>query len=198
MENLLNLANFNERNYIQEFCNLVSELEPLTVFEIGVGSGELLAGLALQEIAVVSGVDLDTSMAEQLFEQLGLDAELIQSDILLLELNDDFSLVFSSGVIEHFDQDGQIAFLQKAAELSSQYVLTIAPNTDCSTYQFVKQSYCPPWADEADFTQEELAAVHTNAGLNVIRTGTLAMEWAQVWGNDPSAPYLVYCLAKVV
>ncbi len=82
------------------------------------------------------------------------------------------------------------------AKLSKKYVLNYVPNSNCLAYKNAKKRSKAQWKDEADFTEESLAKLHEEAGLEVVETGTAGKEWAKRFGKEPSEPYLVYCLAQ--
>ena len=107
-----------------------------------------------------------------------------------------YDLVYSSGLIQH--EKDKVSLISAMMLLSSKYVLNVAPNSGCRAYMNAKAKTKAAWKDEADFTQEELAQLHEDAGLKVVETGFAGAEWAKRFGLEPSEPYLVYCLAEKI
>lgn len=170
---------FNCPHFIEEFKGLVNKLKPESILEVGCFSGEL------KDAVGADGIDLNPKRED-----------VIKSDILDYKPKRKYELVFSSGLIEHYDYKKSIDIIKAMSKCSKKYVLNYVPNKNCTAYQNAKKKTKAEWKDELDFTQEELAKLHEDAGLEVVETGTAGTEWAKRFDDEPSEPYLVYCLAK--
>lgn len=177
---------FNDEAFIQEFADFVKGLEVKSALEVGCLSGELID--ALKDVGIeTSGIDLNPQRKD-----------VIQADIRTINPKGKkkYDLVFSSGLIEHYPPSEAVEILKAMAGVSRKYILTYVPNRGCVAYKNAKAKTAVPWKNELDYTNEELAILHENAGLKVLETGYAGAEWAKRFGPEPSEPYLVYVLAK--
>lgn len=167
------MGTFNESNFIQEFREFVDKLDVKSVLEIGCQTDELRNALS------------------ESIQTLGID-----TDILDYKLKKKYDLVFSSGYLQHFEENETIEIIKKMATLSKQYVLNYVPNSDCLAYKNNKVNTDADWKDEKDFNADELIELHKKAGLEILQSGVVAKEWAKRFGSEKSDGYLVYILAK--
>jgi hypothetical protein len=170
---------FNDAAFIQEFADKVKSLNVTDMLEIGALSGELMDRVG------ATGIDIHP-----------LRTDVLQADVFTYDPGKTFELVYSSGVMEHYSEEQAIEFVRNKARLSSRYVLTYVPHTDCGAYMHYKKTMGPEWQDEDDYTVERLTAVHEAAGLRVVDSGEAALAWAQRFGAGAEAGYLAYCLAE--
>ncbi|MBA1335844.1 MAG: hypothetical protein HPY66_1662 [Firmicutes bacterium] len=178
------MTTFNCPSFIEEFKNYVLSLEGAkSILEVGALSGELMDAVG------ADGIDL----APQREDVRQGDIRKLSS---LPQFKGKYDLVFSSGLIEHYSEEDAIKVLKGMAKASNKYVLTYAPNTNCTAYINAKAKTKAEWKDELDFTPETLAELHEKAGLTVIDKGISAAEWAKRFGPENSEGYLVCVLAS--
>jgi len=170
---------FNCPNFIQEFKDYVTKLEVKSILEVGSLSGEL------KDAVGADGIDAEPQRDD-----------VIKADIREFRPKKKYDLVFSSGLIEHYSPTEAVEILKAMAEASRKYVLTYVPNSGCLAYKNAKAKTTAPWKDELDYTADELAELHEQAGLDVVDKGLAGKEWAKRFGPEESEPYLVYCLAR--
>lgn len=185
---------FNDESFISEFTEIVKKLEIKNALEAGFGSGELVTALRETGIDTV-GVDKSKAL---LSVPDGPQFIISALEDFKPENGRKFDLVYSSGVLEHFENGGDVEFIKKMAALtrSKKYILNFVPYSGCLAYKNRKARATGDWKDEADYTPEELAAIHQKAGLLVIETGLAAAQWPKRFGPEPSEPYLAYVIAK--
>lgn len=170
---------FNCPKFIEEFKQYVGDLQVKAILEVGSYSGELKNAVG------ADGIDINPKLPE-----------VEKCDIRDYKTDKLYGLVFSSGLLEHYDNKEAKAIIKAMAKLSKKYVLNYVPNSNCLAYKNAKKKSKAHWKDELDFTEESLAKLHEEAGLEVVETGTAGKEWAKRFGKEPSEPYLVYCLAQ--
>ena len=170
---------FNCPNFIHEFKDYVTKLDVKSILEVGCLSGEL------KDAVGADGIDL-TPWRE----------DVIKADIREFKPKKKYDLVFSSGLLEHYSPAEAVEILKAMAEVSRKYVLTFVPNTRCASYKNAKAKTDAPWKDELDYTADELAELHEQAGLEVVDKGLAGKEWAKRFGSEESEPYLVYVFAR--
>lgn len=175
------MMSFNCPHFIEEFKDYIKKLGVKSALEVGCFSGEL------KDAVGADGIDIEPQRDD-----------VIKADIREFKPKKKYDLVFSSGLIEHYSPAEAVEILKAMAEVSRKYVLTYVPNTGCVAYKNAKARTTASWKDELDYTKEELAILHENAGLKVLETGYAGKEWAKRFGPEESEPYLVYCLAKKV
>lgn len=175
---------FNCPKFIKEFKKYVKGLEVKTALEVGALSGELMDAVG------GDGIDIDPQREDV------IKADIRKITSLPQFRRKRYELVFSSGLIEHYPPEEAVDTLKAMAKVSSKYVLTYVPNSECKAYKNAKAKTKAEWKDELDYTEIELAKLHEEAGLTVVDVGTAGAEWAKLFGSEPSEPYLVYCLAK--
>lgn len=166
---------YNDKDFIMDFRNFVEMLNVKSVLEANAKSDEL--GNAISDIVQTLGVD---------------------NDIMNSKSRKKYDLVFSSGTLQHLKEDEAIETIRKMSVFSKQYILNYVPNGNCVAYINNKAKTDAEWKNERDFTEETFRDLHKRAGLEVVQSGTTALEWAKRFGNELSEGYLVYVLAKKV
>lgn len=174
---------FNHKDFIREFAEIVPEVK--TALEVDCYSGELTDALISRGIKT-GGISLESQTKGTLI-----------GDIRTVEMDEKYDLVFSSGLLEHFNLDEIVDVIEKMKKLSEKYILNFVPNSSCLAYKNAKKIEKTVWKDELDFSVDELAGLHAQAGLNIVKTGYSGAEWAKLFGPEPSAPYLVWCLCEI-
>lgn len=142
------------------------------IMEVGCGSGYFLSMLANDNFTLgldINPVALDYSKA--VFNEKQVDGKFELGDGFKLSYGKDtFDLVFNVGVIEHFDYESQLKFIENMKNVSKNYVLISTPNDDPnSLYQsFKKKSpyYIPE--EENLYDLEKLVKL---VGLKPIKKG---------------------------
>lgn len=173
---------FNDPTFIGEFKQHVAELSGVKrILEVGCQSGEL------KDAVGADGVDINPQRGD-----------VVKVDIREFKPTKKYDLVFGSGLLEHYSKEEAAEILKAmgAVLVKSGYVLTYVPNGGCVAYKNDKVRTKAPWKDELDYTPDELAELHEQAGLRVVKTGYAAQEWAKRFGPEPSGPYLCYVLAR--
>jgi SAM-dependent methyltransferase len=152
---------FNEVLYgmIQRYCGPSSR-----ILDVGCGPGWSDMYLASLGYSVV-GVDNEPSLvdlANQQAQRLGMAAEFKVADAFDLSgLEGRFDLAFSCGVLEHFDREVTVQLLKEQAKYSN-YVLIQIPTK--------YTAYTNGISDERIYTVNELAAIVSEAGMDVVST----------------------------
>lgn len=174
---------FNCPNFVQEFKDYITKLEVEKILEVGCLSGEL------KDVVGADGIDTDPQRDD-----------VIKADIRTFKPKKKYDLVFSSGLLEHYAKEEAVEIIKAMAGTVRKggYVLSYVPNSGCLAYKNAKAKTTAPWKDELDYTAEELAELHEQAGLEMVDKGLAGKEWAKRFGPEESEPYLVYCLAKKV
>lgn len=175
----------NEKTFIKNFKEYVTKLGVKSVLEVGAATGELMDAVG------GTGIDLEPSRSD------------VQKCDIRQYHGKKSDLVFSSGLIEHYNEDEAIEVLQAMAKASNKYVLTYVPNTNCEAYMDTKKNHSQhwpqSWREEDDYTPERLAKLHEKAGLVVIEQGETAVEWARLFNRTlpVGGGYLAWVLAKL-
>lgn len=178
---------FNDPAYVKELADFIQGLGVKRVLEVGYHSAELVNELRLRRISTYGIDQAGDKQADYLFN-VSLEE---------YECTEPYELVFSSGVIEHYPEPYKL--LQKMAALSSKYVLTIVPHTNCLAYMNAKAVTSAEWRDELDYTEDTIEELHRRAlrgRYKNIKTGVMGEGWAKRFGSEPSEPYLVYALVE--
>jgi hypothetical protein len=173
-------VSFNCPKFVEEFKGYVKSLKGTkSILEVGALSGELMDAVEAE------GIDIDPQR------------ESVHKCDIRQYRGKKRDLIFSSGLIEHYGEPEAVEILQAMARASNKYVLTYAPHTNCAAYMTAKAKTKAEWKGELDFTPDTLAALHEKAGLTVVGKGVAAVEWAKLFGPEPSEGYLVYVLAEI-
>jgi predicted SAM-dependent methyltransferase len=172
---------FNCSNFIQEFKDYIAKLEAKSILEVGCLSGEL------KDAVGADGIDTEPQRDD-----------VIKADIREFKPKKKYDLAFSSGLLEHYTKEEAVEIIKAMAGTVRKggYVLSYVPNSGCLAYKNAKAKTTAPWKDEFDYTADELAELHEQAGLEVVDKGLAGKEWAKRFGSEESEPYLVYCLAR--
>lgn len=166
----------NDINYIAELSELIKSLNVKFALEVGSRNDELLNALKELEIDI-AGI----SSHDQEFKSRKKP-----------------DLVFSSGYLSGVDFQDIPEALSNMIALTKDYILNIVPNSQCEAYTKCKATTDAPWKNELDFSVKTLEDIHSSIGLQVVKSGTMAQEWAKKFGPQPSEGYLVYVLARKV
>jgi 2-polyprenyl-3-methyl-5-hydroxy-6-metoxy-1,4-benzoquinol methylase len=176
---------FNPR-YVKLVVRLLHAAEARGVrrprlFEIGYGSGALLAAVASQGFEV-GGVEVSSYMREQAAERLPHHADsLLLGDFLRLDLRSwqGCHVVYWNDVLEHIHPDEALDFLRKAHQILAPggVLVTITPNWHTRPTDITK-AYRPPRHDAEGFhlkeyTLREVSRLLRQAGFASIGTPLL-------------------------
>jgi len=183
---------FNDKAFLHEFRDFVlNKVFGLKVLEVGSYSNELLEVLGTGE-----GISLEVAPGNVRCKWKEDVREFAKRE----ENWGKYDLVFSSGVLEHLEEDVAIEILEAMKKLVKVggKVLNYVPNRNCVSYMRTKEKTSADWKDEKAFDVEEFEGLHQKVGLVVVGSGTAAREWVRRFGGDPKKdePYLVYCLAE--
>ena len=159
--------------------------EGLTAVELGSGRGDLSVLLARRGVRVtlLDASDKALEQARLRFDRLGIDAEFIKGDMLgvLDDVRGHFDLSFSSGVIEHFEDEDRTRVIQAHHEVLVPGGLCAisVPNAWCIPYRARKwyQEFRGwwPYGLELPYTKPELVRRAEEAGF--ARTEAMYMRF---------------------
>lgn len=142
-------------------------------YELGAGSAAFSFELKKQLDINISGIDLSQNAKKyacMLSDDMGLPIHYITSD--LFSSYQEADLILSLGVIEHFDKDKQIQFINKCKEISRKYVLIAIPNQKSlifnSYLKWVALNDEQYEEDHKVLDTEDLTSLFKEAGLNVL------------------------------
>lgn len=187
------------------------------VFEIGFGSGSLLAALAEQGIDV-AGIEVSKTMRDQACERLPPQHhdKLVVGDYLSLDTNETgrgYDLVFWNDVLEHLVPDEVPDFLRKIhRELApGGFLVTVTPNWHMRpsdiTAAFRPHRSTPEGFHLKEYTLREATAVLRAAGFAYVATPLfITRRRIVVFGDglagikrlfEPALEYLPFRLAKL-
>ncbi|MEE9391293.1 MAG: GNAT family N-acetyltransferase [Planctomycetota bacterium] len=172
------------------------------VLELGSGTGELSAELARdgREVTLVDFSDKSLELAEAVFAGLNLQGTFTQADVLkrLPFPDDHFDCVWSSGLLEHFDDDQIAHIVTESARVSRGLVLALVPNARSFPYRLGKwhQEKCGDWLWGREDPKHDLSAVFTAAGLVAIEETSIAARHALNFLEMPEAASLKSLIAE--
>lgn len=112
------------------------------VLELGSGTGAMSAILAQNNRSVIlvdySRQNLDFS--RKLFDELGLRGEFVLADVTeRLSFTDGFAdMVWSSGLLEHFNDNEILHILSESARIAGNKVMSLVPNASSLAYRLGK------------------------------------------------------------
>jgi glycosyltransferase involved in cell wall biosynthesis/ubiquinone/menaquinone biosynthesis C-methylase UbiE len=155
-----------------------------TLLELGSGTGELSAALALQGRKVVlldfSPECLDFS--RKLFNVLGQQARFSLADVLkgLPFLDRTFDCVWSSGLLEHFEESDLHRIMRESVRVSRGKVMTLVPNAGSIPYRVGKwfQEQAGTWKWGKEDPKLTLKPYFEAAGLTHVREFSIAHQHA--------------------
>jgi SAM-dependent methyltransferase len=110
------------------------------ILEPGCGMGIILRFLA-EKGAYATGLDLSPNAIKHAeiikneVPDLGERMQLVTTDFFKFDQIKTYDIVFNSGVLEHFDLNGQHRFLQHMISFSKKYICIIIPNTESPVFQ---------------------------------------------------------------
>ncbi|MBV9464136.1 MAG: class I SAM-dependent methyltransferase [Verrucomicrobiae bacterium] len=114
-----------------------------SLLELGSGTGEMAANLAWHDrkVTLLDQSPACLASARELFEELGLKGEFVEGDLekrLPFE-NGQFDVLYSSGVLEHYDDETITRLLTEFARVARVAVITLVPNASSLPYRFGKK-----------------------------------------------------------
>jgi len=172
-----------DRRYIQLVLDVLARQSRTTdiapqVFEIGFGSGALLAGLESQGVDV-SGIEVSSAMRDEACRRLPSAAhgQLYLGDFLSVDLpRGSYDIVFWNDVLEHIVTDETHDFLVKIRSLLKPggALVTITPNWHLRPSD-ITMMYQPPRSQAVGFhmqeyTLREMTAMLRQAGFARVAT----------------------------
>ncbi|MDI6791950.1 MAG: GNAT family N-acetyltransferase [bacterium] len=154
------------------------------VLELGSGTGELSAALALQgrQVTLLDFSPKSLEFSQEIFQFLEISGEFQRGDVLQkLPFPDNmFDCVWSSGLLEHFD-DGQIvSIIRESARVSHGKVISLVPNAFSIPYRLGKwyQEKTGSWRWGKETPKLTLRPYFERAGLLNISEVSIAPEHA--------------------
>lgn len=162
-----------------------------SVLELGSGTGELSAHLALSGRAVslfdFSQGTLD--FAAQVYGQLGIASRFTQGDVLkcLPFADRAIDVIWSSGLLEHFTDDEIAHIVTESARVANKRVISLVPNAASLAYRIGKdaQERSGRWIWGKEDPKSTLEPVFRAAGLHRIREYSIAPEHALSFMDAP-------------
>lgn len=162
-----------------------------TVLELGSGTGELSARLALagRKVILLDYSHESLEFSQQLFAALGLTAEWQHGDIRQrLSLPDKaVDVVWSSGVLEHFSDSEIIHILKESARVARRSVFSLVPNARSLAYRLGKhqQEASGRWAYGYEDPKFSISHLFRAAGLREVEEFTVAAQHALAFLDAP-------------
>lgn len=141
------------------------DINGLNILEAGSGTGRISMRLA-QRGANVTLVDYSLKAlenSEKAFKERGVEANFLHSDIRMLNiLSDSFDITWNAGVLEHFEEEEQVAIVQEMARITKPggKVVILTPSADCLPYR-VGKSYAEEYGTWP-YGKEELTTTLEN------------------------------------
>lgn len=173
------------RAFGTEFAGVLRELLPdgRAVLEAGSGAGFQSLALAREGRLAVSLMDISPqalAAARRLFARNGLTADARPGDAFATG-TPEFDLVFNAGVLEHYTDDQQAAFLRGMASRSRRFVLVLVPNRRCYWYWVwrVQEAARRHWPYGKECPQADLSAAFRAAGLTYLGQAFVGAEWTE-------------------
>ena len=108
------------------------------VLEIGAGSGETSAALAIagKSVVAMDYSEDSVSLIKKVSQVLGIELKVVQEDASkkLAYNTDEFDVVFQAGLLEHFQQTERIELLKEWGRVGKK-IISIIPNAGCISYR---------------------------------------------------------------
>ena len=161
------------------------------ILELGGGTGELSAHLARvgRQTTVVDFSKKSLAFAEQVFRCSGVEGAFVEANVLKRLPFDDaaFDCVWSSGLLEHFDDDEMQHIVDESARVSRGKVIALVPNAASLPYRIGKtdQERGGRWTWGREDPKQSLREVFYRAGLGRIREYSIAPEHALEFLDTP-------------
>lgn len=156
-----------------------------TVLELGSGTAEMSAYLARNcycEVGLIDNSQKLLDKSKELFQSLDLESKLYCLDVTENIPVDDYTydVVFSSGLLEHFEDDQIQHIVNESARIASRKVIHLVPNSRCQPYVDGKRLQIKSgtwrWGKERDF--KTLKPFFEKAGLTDIHEYSVAPDHA--------------------
>ena len=170
------------------------------VLEAGCGGGLQSLALARTGKHELTLMDFSTEALEharRLFKREGACAAFVLGDVLEPGAPE-FDLVFNAGVLEHYEFDEQVKFIQGMASRSRCYVLVLVPNRLCYWYWIwrVRASADGDWPYGKEAPMVDLSRAFKAAGLSYLGQYFGGETWSENFinalpGLDPSLRELI-------
>src|SRR3989344_854317 len=113
-----------------------------SIIEFGCGSGLLLCYLYKNGLSVI-GYDNSSyaiKYAKLLQKSKNIKYRLRKTNVFYMKIMKKYDAVISSGVIEHFNKNLQIRFIEKMKKCSKKYLFIMYPNINSQIYKrFIKK-----------------------------------------------------------
>jgi SAM-dependent methyltransferase len=160
------------------------------VVELGSGTAELSAILAAYQRRVIL-IDFSSDnieFARELFDRLGLPGEFICADITrgLPQADGSVDAVFSSGLLEHFDDETIGCIMNESARISKKSVMSLVPNAACLPYRVgsYKEKLAGRWKYGFEDAKLTMAEYFNAAGLRDIQERSVGFyQGLEFWGK---------------
>lgn len=162
-----------------------------SLLELGSGTGALSAALAHagRHCALLDFSRESLALGAAVFGQLALAGRFCEADVLsaLPFADRSFDCVWSSGLLEHFDDDRIDHIVAESARLARRAVIALVPNAGSIPYRLGKfaQERAGTWPWGREDPKQSLRATFERAGLDRIREWTIAPHHALEFVEDP-------------
>jgi SAM-dependent methyltransferase len=143
-----------------------------SVLELGSGTGELSAVLAKngRGTTLLDYSENCLKFSKRLFETANLKGTHIMADVLkpLPFADNTFDCVWSSGLLEHFNDEQIISILQESKRVSKNKVISLVPNAYSLAYRIGKwyQEYKGLWPWGKEEPKFSMESYFKNAGFS--------------------------------
>lgn len=141
----MSLPEINAINgFDDEFVEIVNNIMEAdsSVLEAGCGGGGqsiALARTGKYNMTLMDFSEYALDYAKRYFDQENLHADFVLEDVFASNTSISADLVFNAGVLEHYQYDEQVKFVQSMAKRANKLVMVLVPNTDCYWYWLWRQ-----------------------------------------------------------
>ena len=164
-------------------------LKSSNIIETGSGSGHLSALLAQKKFNVTL-VDYSIEAikkSKELFQKLHIDANFFQADITILSktVKQKYDIVFSSGVLEHFDDEDLLKILTESYKVSNKYLIFLVPNPKSLPYLLfrMKAMKTNKWLYGKEYLRDDYEVFIEKSGFKLIEKKYVGMEFSRNYMN---------------
>lgn len=145
-----------------------------TVLELGSGTGELSAMLALERrnVTLMDFSCKSLAFSREVFRKLDIGGSFIEGDVLkkFPYSSGMFDCVFSSGLLEHFSFNEQVDILHEARRVTKNKIISLVPNAASIPYRLGKwmQERTGTWKWGKEEPCYSLKEVYHNVGIHIV------------------------------
>jgi 2-polyprenyl-3-methyl-5-hydroxy-6-metoxy-1,4-benzoquinol methylase len=160
-----------------------------TIIETGSGSGHLSAIFAQHgyNVTLVDYSNEALNKSKELFKILDLNANFYQADITSLTevISSQYDVVFSSGVLEHFDDEDLLKILEESYKVSKKYLVFLVPNVKSLPYLLFRMKAMKngDWIYGKEYLRDNYEEFIKKAGFKILKKEYLGMFFSRNYIN---------------